>query len=59
MNFEYTPKTLDLVEKVDQFMKKHLFPHEKKVYAFSKSNLWENYPEMENWKKLAQAKGLW
>ena len=59
MNFEYTPKTLDLVEKVDQFMKKHLFPHEKKVYAFSKSNLWENYPEMENWKKLAQAEGLW
>ena len=59
MNFEYTPKTLDLVEKVDQFMKKHLFPHEQKVYAFSKSNLWENYPEMENWKKLAQAEGLW
>jgi len=47
MNFEYPQKTLDLIEKVDQFMKKNLFPHEKKVYDFSKSNLWENYPEIE------------
>ncbi len=59
MDFEYTQKTLDLVEKVDQFMKKYLSPHEKKVYQFSKSNLWENYPEMENWKKQAKAEGLW
>ena len=59
MNFEYPQKTLDLIEKVDQFMKKNLFPHEKKVYDFSKSNLWENYPEMEIWKKMARDQGLW
>ncbi len=59
MNFEYPQKTVDLIEKVDQFMKKHLFPHEKKVYEFSKANLWENYPELENWKKLAKKEGLW
>ena len=59
MNFEYPQKTLDLIEKVDQFMKKNLFPHEKKVYDFSKSNLWENYPEMEIWKKMAKDQGLW
>jgi len=59
MNFEYPKKTLDLIEKVDQFMKKNLFPHEKKVYDFSKSNLWENYPEMEIWKKMARDQGLW
>ena len=59
MNFEYPQKTIDLIEKVDQFMKKHLFSHEKKVYEFSKTNLWENYPELENWKKLAKKEGLW
>jgi len=59
MNFEYPQKTLDLIEKVDQFMKKNLFPHEKKVYDFSKSNLWENYPEIEIWKKMARDQGLW
>ena len=59
MNFEYPQKTLDLIEKVDLFMKKNLFPHEKKIYDFNKSNLWENYPEMENWKKMAKDQGLW
>ena len=59
MNFEYPQKTIDLIEKVDQFMKKYLFSHEKKVYEFSKTNLWENYPELENWKKLAKKEGLW
>lgn len=59
MNFEYPQKTLDLIEKVDQFIKKYLFPHEQKVYEFSKNNLWENYPEMEKWKEMAKEQGLW
>ena len=59
MNFEYPQKTQDLIKKVDDFMEKHLFPHEKKVYEFSKTNLWENYPELDNWKKLAKKEGLW
>lgn len=59
MNFEHPQKTLDLIEKVDQFMKEHLFPHEQKVYEFHKENLWKEYPEMKNWKKLAKAEGLW
>jgi|TARA_B110000914_G_scaffold45978_1_gene39020 acyl-CoA dehydrogenase len=59
MNFEYPQKTLDLIEKVDQFIKKYLFPHEQKVYEFCKNNLWENYPEMENWKEMAKEQGLW
>ena len=58
MNFEYPQKTLDLIEKVDQFIKKYLFPHEQKVYEFSKNNLWENYPEMENWKEMAKEQGF-
>jgi len=59
MNFEYPQKTLDLIEKVDQFMQKHLFPHEQKVYEFRRENLWKDYPEMENWKEMAKEQGLW
>ena len=39
MNFEYPQKTQDLIKKVDDFMQKHLFQHEKKVYEFSKTNI--------------------
>ena len=59
MNFEHPQKTLDLIDKVDQFMNKYLFPHEQKVHEFYQNNPWKNYPEMENWKKLAKAQGLW
>ena len=59
MNFEHPQKTLDLIEKVDQFMNKYLFPNEQKVYEFHQNNPWKNYPEMEKWKKLAKAEGLW
>ena len=59
MNFEHPQKTLDLIDKVDQFMNKYLFPHEQKVYEFHQNNPWKNYPEMENWKKLAKVQGLW
>ena len=52
MNFEYTQKTQDLINKVDDFMKKNLFPHENKVYDFHRNNPWKDYPELENWKKL-------
>jgi len=59
MNFEYPKKTEELIKKVDDFMQKHLFPHEKKVYDFHKNNPWKDYPELENWKKLAKKEGLW
>ena len=57
MNFEYTQKTQDLINKVDDFMKKNLFPHENKVYDFHTNNPWKDYPELENWKKLAKKEG--
>ena len=36
MNFEYPQKTQDLIKKVDDFMEKHLFPHEKKYMSLVK-----------------------
>jgi len=59
MNFEYPKKTEELIKKVDDFMQKHLFPHEKKVYDFHRNNPWKDYPELENWKKQAKKEGLW
>jgi acyl-CoA dehydrogenase len=37
---------------------KNIFSRMKKKYM-SLTNLWENYPELENWKKLAKKEGLW
>ena len=37
MNFEYPKKTEELIKKVDDFMQKHLFPHEKKYTIFTET----------------------
>ena len=59
MNFEYTEKSLALQKKVRNFMETYLYPHEKSYLEFTTQNLWEYYPEMETWKNLAKAEGLW
>lgn len=59
MNFEYTPRSLELQEKVDRFMQQHLFPNEKSYNEFSKKNLWQHIPDLEKLKDLAKAEGLW
>ena len=38
-----------IIEKVDQFMNKHLFPNEQKVYEFHQNNPWKNYPVSVYW----------
>ncbi len=59
MNFEYTKKSLALQDKVNNFMKAHIFPNEKAYIKFISQNLWEHYPETDTWKALAKAEGLW
>ncbi len=59
MNFEYTPRSLDLQSQVDQFMQAHIFPKEKAHTEFVLNNLWQHFPELENLKAKAKAAGLW
>jgi len=59
MNFEYTERSLSLQEKLRSFMEKVVLPEEKAYEEFTKANLWQVYPRMEELKKSARAAGLW
>lgn len=59
MNFEYSEKSLQLQEKLDRFMQRHIFPIEKEYDEFIEANPWKIYPGLEQLKQLAKAEGLW
>ncbi len=59
MNFEYSEKSKQLQAKLQEFMQAHIFPNEQEHDAFVLDNLWQNYPKLEELKRLAKAAGLW
>jgi acyl-CoA dehydrogenase len=59
MNFEYSQKSKELQERVDNFMKKHIYPLEKEFTTYSKENAWKHHPEFEDLKSEAKKQGLW
>lgn len=61
MNFEYTKKSLDLQEKLKNFMEQHIYPNDKDRQRFTQNpkNWWQDYPKLEEWKAAAKAAGLW
>lgn len=61
MNFEYTKKSLDLQEKLKNFMEHHIYPNDKdrQRYTQDPKNWWQDYPKLEEWKDAAKAAGLW
>jgi acyl-CoA dehydrogenase len=59
MNFAYTKKSLELQERVQNFMDKHVYPVEQEYYKYSSENLWQVWPGLEKLKELAKAEGLW
>ena len=61
MNFEYTEKSLQLQEKLRNFMEQHIYPNDNDRQQFHQDpkNRWQNYPMLEEWKSAAKAAGLW
>lgn len=61
MNFEYSPKSLELQAKLNRFMETYVYPIEEEVEAFhaNPENIWKHWPGMENLKAQAKAEGLW
>ena len=61
MNFEYTKKSLDLQEKLTNFMEQHIYPNDKDRQRFTQDpkNWWQDYPKLEEWKAAAKSAGLW
>jgi len=59
MNFEYSKQSLELQNKLDDFMQKHIFNNEKNILEFRLDNPWKHSPKLEQLKNLAKKEGLW
>lgn len=59
MNFQYAPKTLDLLERLKAFMDEHIYPIEDDYREWTEANPWQVYPGVEALKVKARAAGLW
>ena len=61
MNFEYTPKSIELQQKLSAFIEEHIVPIEVEYIAFQSdaNNQWSRFPKIELLKQKAKEAGLW
>jgi len=60
MEFEYSQKTKNLIERVSAFMDEHIYPNEKRhAKEVAEGDRWAPIPLMEELKEKARAQGLW
>ncbi len=60
MNFDYSPKTQDLLERVKAFMQEHVYPNEHRFEEeVAQGDRWQPTQVMEEMKAKAKAAGLW
>ena len=60
MDFNHSPRTLDLLARVQSFMDEHIYPNEMRYYEqVAEGNRWAHVPLLDDLTKKAQAAGLW
>ena len=59
MDFEYSDKVKDLIDRVNSFMDEHVFPNEVRMEEQLEEDPWSTPPLMEELKAIAKAQGLW
>ncbi len=60
MDFEYSPKTKQLVAKLNAFMEQHVYPNEQRFHEeVAEGDRWQPTQLMEEMKAKAKAEGLW
>jgi len=61
MNFEYTPKSIELQQKLSAFIEEHIVPIEVEYIAFQSdaNNQWSRFSKIELLKQKAKEAGLW
>jgi acyl-CoA dehydrogenase len=60
MNFDYTPKTLDYIERLTAFMDEHIYPNEARYHQDVDTGArWKTLNVIEELKPKARAAGLW
>ncbi|MBM3482468.1 MAG: acyl-CoA dehydrogenase [Alphaproteobacteria bacterium] len=60
MNFDCSPKTKEIRDRVAAFMAAHVYPNEENILAqIDEGDRWTPIPLLEELKKKAKAEGLW
>jgi acyl-CoA dehydrogenase len=60
MSFDPSPKTKDLIARVDAFMQAHVFPNEERfAREVAEGDRWQPVALIEELKEMARAQGLW
>ncbi len=60
MDFDYSPKVVDLKARVEGFMAEHVYPNEGRILAqIAEGDRWQPVPLIEELKQRARAAGLW
>jgi len=61
MDFEHTPKVQKLMDKLQRFMREHIYQVEQQYYDWvtNHDNLWKHWPGLDGLKQKAKDHGLW
>lgn len=59
MNFDFSPRSKNLLEKLESFMAENILPLEQHYREFCENNPWTVYPALEELKTKAREQGLW
>ena len=59
MDFEYSDKVKELINRVTSFMEEHVYPNEEKMHEQVDLDPWSTPPLMDELKAKAKAQGLW
>jgi len=59
MDFEYSDKVKELINRVTSFMEEYVYPNEEKMHEQVDLDPWSTPPLMEELKAKAKSQGLW
>src|SRR5260370_9005402 len=60
MDFDYSPKTKEMIARVKAFMDEHVYPNEARYYAeLETCGVWDTPAIVEELKPRARTAGLW
>ena len=61
MDFNHSPKVIELKAQVEAFMDEHIYPNEAEYHAYTHDhhNLWTQPPFVEDLKAKAREAGIW
>lgn len=61
MDFDYSDRSLDLQQRLTDFIEEHIYPVEQEVNQFLQdpANAWQHWPGMDSLKEQAKSAGLW